>query len=73
MSKFRLSAFADEIDSDLNTQMDVLEQHDIKYIEMRGVNGKLLLHHSLEEAKELRNRLMIEGLKFSNWISTWKD
>ena len=36
MSKFILSAFADEIDTDLVTQMDVLEQHGIKYIEMRG-------------------------------------
>ena len=41
-----MSAFADEIDSRLDVQMDVLEQHDISYIEMRGVNGKNITQHS---------------------------
>lgn len=41
MSEFILSAFADEIDGNLYTQMDVLDEHGIKRIEIRGVNGKL--------------------------------
>lgn len=65
MSKFIISAFADEIDTDLVTQMDVLEQHGIKHIEMRGVNGKNLVQHSLDEVKEIKRQLDNRGFKIS--------
>jgi len=65
MNKFLLSAFADEIDADLNTQMDVLDQHGIKYIEMRGVDGKNLVYYSLEEVREIKNRIDARGFKLS--------
>ena len=65
MSKFILSAFADEIDSNLNTQMDVLDQHRIKFIEMRGVDGKNLVHYTLDEVREIKNRLDARGFKLS--------
>ena len=66
MSKFILSAFADEIADDLKTQMDVLEKHGVKYIEMRGVNGKNLVDHSLEEVAELKKELDKRGFKLSS-------
>ena len=65
MSQFILSAFADEIDMDLNIQMEVLGQHDIRYIEMRGVNGKGLVEYSLEEVKEIKRQLDARGFKLS--------
>lgn len=65
VSKFILSAFADEIDSNLKTQMDVLEQHDISYIEMRGVNGRNLVEHSLDEVREIKKQLDERGFKIS--------
>lgn len=65
MSRFILSAFADEIDTSLTTQMDVLEQHNIKHIEMRGVNGKNLVQHSLNEVKEIKKQLDDRGFKIS--------
>jgi len=65
MNNFILSAFADEIDSDLHTQMDILDKHDIKFIEMRGVNGKFLVHYSLEEVKEIKNQIDARGFKLS--------
>jgi sugar phosphate isomerase/epimerase len=65
MSKFTLSAFADEIDMDLKTQMDVLEEHGISYIEMRGVNGKGLVEYSLEEVREIKKQLDARGFKLS--------
>jgi sugar phosphate isomerase/epimerase len=65
MSTFILSAFADEIDSDLNTQMDVLDQHGIKFIEMRGVDGKNIVHYTLEEVKVIKSRLDARGFKLS--------
>lgn len=66
MSKFILSAFADEIDMDLKTQMDVLDEHGIKYIEMRGVNGKGLVDYSLEEVREIKKQLDARGFKLSS-------
>lgn len=65
MSKFILSAFADEIDSDLSTQMDVLAQHGINHIEMRGVNGKTIVYYSLDEVREFKRQLDERGFKLS--------
>lgn len=65
MSSFILSAFADEIDQDLKIQMDVLDDHDIKYIEMRGVNGNNLTTYSLEEVREIKKQLDDRGFKLS--------
>jgi len=65
MGKFILSAFADEIDSNLDTQMDVLDQHGIKHIEMRGVNGKLLVDHTLEEVSQIKKKIDARGFKLS--------
>ncbi|MEN6313827.1 MAG: TIM barrel protein [Clostridiaceae bacterium] len=65
MGKFVLSAFADEIDPMLATQMDVLDQYGIKHIEMRGVNGKNLVHYSLEEVRELKRQLDARGFSIS--------
>lgn len=64
--RFLVSAFADEIDMDLKTQMDVLDQHGIEYIEMRGVNGKSLVEYSLEEVKEIKKQLDERGFKISS-------
>lgn len=63
--QFVLSAFADEIDPDLRVQMDILDQHEIKYIEMRGVNGKNLIDYSLDEVKEIKNQLDQRGFRLS--------
>lgn len=65
MSAFILSAFADEIDDNLDTQMDILDQHGIKHIEMRGVNGKLLVDHTLKEAKVVKKKIDARGFKLS--------
>ena len=65
MSIFILSAFADEIDTDLKIQMDVLTQHGINFIEMRGVNGKGLVEYSLKEVREIKKELVKRGFKIS--------
>lgn len=65
MSKFILSAFADEIDPSLKVQMDVLDAHGIKYIEMRGVNGKNFTQYTPEEAREIKKQLDMRGFKLS--------
>lgn len=65
MAKFILSAFADEIDANLKVQMDILEQHGISYIEMRGVNGKGVVQYSLDEVREIKKQLDDRGFKIS--------
>lgn len=65
MGEFTLSAFSDEIDTDLKTQMDVLEQHGISHIEMRGVNGRNLVQYTLEEVREIKMQLDSRGFKIS--------
>ncbi len=66
MSQFMLSAFADEIDMDLTTQMDVLDQHGIKHIEMRGVNGKGLVEYTIDEVKDIKRQIDARGFKLSS-------
>jgi hypothetical protein len=41
MSKFILSAFADEIDLDLDIQMDVLERYEINILKCVGLTVKM--------------------------------
>ena len=65
MAGFVLSAFADEIDPDLKIQMDVLDEHEIKYIELRGVYGKSIVEYSLDEVKELKKKIFERGFGIS--------
>jgi|YNPMSStandDraft_1061717.scaffolds.fasta_scaffold37100_2 sugar phosphate isomerase/epimerase len=65
MSKFILSAFADEVADDLISQMDHLEKHGIYHIELRGVNGKNVSDLSIQEANEIKKKLDQRGFKIS--------
>lgn len=65
MHSFTLSAFGDEIAPQLMVQMDVLERFGIRCIEMRGVGGKNLVHHSLDEAREIKRTLDARGFELS--------
>ncbi len=65
MSRFILSAFGDEISPNLTTQMDVLDQNNIRFIEMRGVNGKNIVQYTSEEAKEIKKQLDARGFRIS--------
>ena len=62
---FTISAFADEIDMDLTVQMDVLDKYGIRYIEMRGVNGKNLSDCTPQEAKDIKRQLDARGFRLS--------
>lgn len=65
MSRFVLSAFGDEIDPNIKIQMDVLERYNIKYIEIRGVDGKNISQHTISEVKEIKKQLDERGFKIS--------
>ena len=47
--RFQFSGFADEIAPELEEQMRVFQQLGIRYIEMRGVNGRSLCDYSLQK------------------------
>ncbi len=61
-----LTGFADEIAPELSKQIWHLKNLGISFIEMRGVNGKGLVDYTLEEAKEIKNRLDAEGFRLSS-------
>jgi len=63
MSSFTLSAFADEIDSDFDTQIRVLKQHKIHNIEIRGVNGRSIVDHTIQEVFALKAKLDSNNIK----------
>jgi sugar phosphate isomerase/epimerase len=54
MTKWRLSAFGDEISNDLNEQLRVLQELQIGFLELRGVWGKNVLHLTDEELATIR-------------------
>ncbi|MGI6716438.1 MAG: sugar phosphate isomerase/epimerase family protein [Eubacteriales bacterium] len=63
MADFVFSAFADEIDSNFETQLISLNKLDIPLIELRGVNGKnftTLTDDEVEDVKKLLNKYGIK-------------
>lgn len=60
-----LTGFADEIASDLTTQMRVIKALDMSYIEMRGVDGNNLIYHPNEKVSEIKSRMDDAGVKLS--------
>jgi sugar phosphate isomerase/epimerase len=62
----KLSGFADEIDTDLKKQIQVLNKLGIHHVEMRGVNGKGLVEYSVNEAKEIKKQLTDSGIQLSS-------
>lgn len=64
--KIIISGFADEIASPLEKQIEVLKKLGVCHIEMRGVNGRPLVAHSLDEVREIKRQLDSEGIKISS-------
>lgn len=65
MAKFILSAFADEADASLSGQIAALGRNGINHVEMRGVNGRPFVQHTVAEAKEIQAQLEDNGLSLS--------
>lgn len=60
--KFKLAAFADEADSRLEKQISAMMRNDIKYLEIRGVDGENIADISVDKACEIRKKLEDSGL-----------
>ena len=65
MSKYIISGFSDEIAPNLEKQMEVLKTLGVNHIEIRGVDGKNIAEHSLEEAKAIKQRLDTQDFQIS--------
>ncbi len=65
MTHFILSAFGDEIDDDLATQLDVLEANDIHYLELRAAWGLNVLDLDAAQLARAKEMLDARGFKVS--------
>ncbi|MBQ5316804.1 MAG: sugar phosphate isomerase/epimerase [Oscillospiraceae bacterium] len=59
---FSIAAFADEAASSLDGQITAMRQNDVKYLEIRGVDGENIADISVQKAKDIRRRLDDEGI-----------
>ena len=62
---FRLSAFADEISTDIQVQMDHLLENDITFCAMRGANGKNVMEFEDFQIKLMKTQFNNRGIRFS--------
>ena len=65
LSSFVLSAFGDEIDDDVDTQLDVLGELDIRYLEMRTAWGKKAADLSDREIERLATACRKRSMRVS--------
>ncbi|MGG1515440.1 sugar phosphate isomerase/epimerase family protein [Paenibacillus oryzisoli] len=61
-----LTGFADEISPDLDTQLDVLQEEGIGYLELRSVWKTNVLKLSDVQVKEIKEKLDSRGIKVSS-------
>ena len=62
MAKFELSAFTDEYSPEFDKQIKGMLENGIKYTELRGVDGQNVSTLTIEQAKEVKNKLDANGL-----------
>ncbi len=63
---FVISAFADEISSDLQKEIEVLKNNGISHIELRSIDGKNISEFTLAELAEVKRLFIQEGIKVSS-------
>ena len=59
----RIFAFSDEAASDLGGQIAAMKRNGLDGTEIRGVNGRSIVAHTAEEAKEVLRQLKDNGLR----------
>jgi len=60
--KFKLAAFADEADGNLDGQIKAMSENDISFLEIRGVDGQNIADISEAKAREIRSKMDQAGL-----------
>ena len=66
MAEFILSAFSDEYSQVFDEQIRGLIENEVKFMEIRGVDGKNISNVTAQEAKILRDKLDANGLGVSS-------
>ena len=66
MAYAKISGFSDEIDAAVDTQFEVLGRLNMKYFEVRGVDGKNISELSDEEVQQLKEKMDRHGIKVSS-------
>ncbi len=66
MAEFILSAFSDEYSSVFDKQLEGLNKNNVKYMEIRGVDGKNISDITCAEAKEIKSKIDNAGIKISS-------
>ncbi len=62
MKPFRIAAFADEADAQIDGQIQAMRKNHVELLEVRNVDGTNVSKISLEKAKEVRKKLEANGL-----------
>ena len=62
MNNFTITGFADEIASDLVTQIKGLKENGISHIEVRGINGTNVSELTLDQALTYKQTLHENGI-----------
>jgi len=57
MNEFIITGFSDEISADFDIQLEEISKLGIAYIEIRGVDGKNISDHSIEEVDHIKAKL----------------
>ncbi len=70
MANFLISSFADEASSIFSEQLSIMRNNDIAYLEMRAVDGKNIVDHSLENVHGYAAQLKEHGVGLSA-VGTW--
>lgn len=65
MSKFILSAFGDEISPHLDEQIRVLLANDVKHLEFRSMEGRVIIDYPLSDIKMAYQKLSDAGVSVS--------
>lgn len=66
MAYEKISGFSDEIEKSIDVQFEVLNKLNIKYFEVRGVDGKNISTLSDEEVLTLKSKMEQYGIKVSS-------
>ncbi|MBR5237038.1 MAG: sugar phosphate isomerase/epimerase [Clostridia bacterium] len=63
---FIITGFADEISSDIDVQFAHLNRLGIRWFEPRGIDGKNIADLTIDEAKELKRKMDVAGVRASS-------
>jgi sugar phosphate isomerase/epimerase len=60
---FELAIFTDDIDQNLDHALDVIEELDVSWVEIRSAWGQNLVHHSGQKIEEIRRAIHNRGMR----------